>query len=367
MTTQRFFTTHVRDGTRVKLAFVSQFIIPWSARLTSYAGQSGHPTIWFVDLFAGEGILAFGEKGSPLIAASQSLSLASSASRNSRIRLGVIAVEEKQSRFRRLETHAQPFRDKGVPFHTYQGDWIDHVRAILRLTGSAPVLLFVDPFGLKPVPFRRLLPLLARNGPTDVIVRLHDPAVFRNAGNYPELITEALGTSKWNDGWVSESELGQRMKIARKAYLRSISSGLGERGVGIAYPIRLRVGKTPHFSLLYASKRPDAVELWSEELARYELRLIGAEDTTDSGQISLLPNFLLQERRSQIDSLISDRLSIIGTETGKQLISYLRTTHEFVVKGSEVEEALERLREAAKVDRSSSRGYRNVSFTWNQR
>ena len=219
MPTREFFKGDPEYGTRVKLTMLNHFIRPWAAKLAEWARLSGKKRIWFVDLFAGEGLLGSGILGSPLIAAKLA---AERIMANESVELAIFAVEEDKNSFQELEKNAAPYRARGVTFKSRQGEWTQYLGEVVSLTDGDPVLLFVDPFGLTGVRFATLDTLLGRQTPTDLIVRLHDPAIYRNADQYPELISEGLATTSWNLGWTLNLSIEQRMHIARSAYKKSI-------------------------------------------------------------------------------------------------------------------------------------------------
>ncbi len=63
-----------------------------------------------------------------------------------------------------------------------EGDYESHVSEILEAVGERPLLLLLDPIGLKAIAGDRILPLLRRQGKTDVFLTLHFGIVHRAAG-----------------------------------------------------------------------------------------------------------------------------------------------------------------------------------------
>lgn len=355
-----FFIGDVREGTRVKLALLKNFLTPWTAKLSFYAQQTGRPTIWFVDLFAGEGVLGLGESGSPLIAAALSKNQIEN---HKPVKLGIIAIEQQKRRFNSLEAFANKYRASGVPFITLHGDWRSYVEKIIEITNGCPILLFVDPFGLKGVNFPHLRLLLRRHSPVDMVMRLHDAAVYRNADLYPCFISSQLGTSSWNDGWDVITDTKTRMSIVRRAVKDVVTHEMGSKADAIAYPVRLRYESSANFTILFASRHSDAMDIWNEELGRYELALIDNSYSNLHGQQSFSPFILHHEREVSIDSMVQQRLDSIPSATGKELLDWLRRDKEYIVHNPEIQKSLSRLMKLGSIDREpNKKGYLNVHF-----
>ena len=147
-------------------------------------GKSG---VYSVDGFAGCGFYRDGTKGSPVRIAELAKQCASDARRYS---LRCINVEEDNANFQDLQRATAPFGDLVSNIHGRFGDNADH---ILRLIGDKAVILFLDPFGVKGIPWRVIQKLVARNPPTDLWIRFDDTMVQRLDGFHGKMSPDAAG------------------------------------------------------------------------------------------------------------------------------------------------------------------------------
>jgi len=147
----------------------------------------GKSCVYYVDGFAGRGSYRDGAKGSPVRIAE----LAEQCERDDRkYSLRCINIEEDKDNFANLDSATAPFRDLVT---NIQGRFGDNADNILRLIGDRPIIAFLDPFGVKGIPWRVIQKLVARRSPTDLWIRFDDIMVQRLDGFYGKTSSDAAG------------------------------------------------------------------------------------------------------------------------------------------------------------------------------
>jgi len=199
MSSTRKFFEKVKNHSEIKHRILAKFIRPWRSKLGVKIRGRGTARLWYVDAFAGTGKYGDGADGSPVLGAREALE-----ARKERraYELSCINVEIKRGRCRQLEINTAEFRAAGVTINNICDDFSVAVPRILEIVGHAdPILLFVDPFGIKPLVFDALAPLLSRTGAVDLILTFNTSALHRLVVNHPHLVTRAVGSSDWTREW----------------------------------------------------------------------------------------------------------------------------------------------------------------------
>ena len=284
--TSNFFDA-LRDHTEIKLRIFGKYVVPWAAKLGYKARYRGTQNLWYVDGFAGEGkSKSDGADGSPLIAARHAARLIEQGQSYS---LGCVNVEIKRRRHASLERNTDAFKNLGVSIHNLPGDFSDRIGDIVRIIGqNDPALVFIDPFGLSPLRFSKIKPLLKRPGEIDLFVTFMTGAVSRLATDHPEIITQAIGSSDWSDP-IS----------ALKTFRRNLKRE--SRFLGVAsYAIRQTKKAAPRYHLIFGSRSYDAFELMNDFVAQ-------EEETLDRGSYAALAQqsflMIIDEQEEERDLL----------------------------------------------------------------
>ena len=160
--------------------------------------DGGNGIIWYVDGFAGAGRYGDGRDGSPLLGLREARRLLSV---NRDYALASFFVEANRNNWRSLEGIIRPFKAEGLQVRNERGEFSDLVGLIDQTTSGSPILLFVDPFGIKPLVYTRFRPLLTRRSPVDLILTFQHTAVPRLAKDHPHLVSQAIGSDAWLRGW----------------------------------------------------------------------------------------------------------------------------------------------------------------------
>jgi three-Cys-motif partner protein len=262
--TPQFFE-HLRDHTEIKLRILSKFLVPWSAKLGYKAGLRGRRKLWYVDGFAGPGKYGDGSAGSPIIGAGQALEVREQ--RRGYV-LGCVNVEMNARLFASLERETSAYEAKGVEIHNLHGDFSVLVPEISKIIDPVdPVLVFVDPFGIKPLVYDRLKGLLARRGEVDLILVFQSPAVHRLVRDYPHYVTRAVGGDEWLADW---DTLG--VDAVYDTLRRNLLSDGRFRAVE-RYGVREEKAASPHYYMVIGSRSYHAFELLNDMICQEEKQL----------------------------------------------------------------------------------------------
>jgi three-Cys-motif partner protein len=277
--TSRFFE-QLRDHTEIKLRLLSKFLVPWSAKLGYKVRLRGGERIWYVDGFAGPGKYDDDSPGSPLIGAGQALAVLR---KNAGYVLACVNVEQEPSRFRSLEHVTERYKEWGVPMYNLHGDFSALVPQISTIVGPAdPLLVFIDPFGIKPLVYASLRALISRPGEVDLILIFQTPAVHRLVRTHPGYVTRAVG----GDDWVAQWDV-----VGAEAVYDTFARNLlldGKFRAVAPYGVRARKESAPKYHMLVASRTPDAFELLNDMICQEEKQL-DRKTYTDLAQLTFLP------------------------------------------------------------------------------
>ena len=291
MQTKKFFDK-LKDHSEIKLRILRKFAVPWSAKLGRKVTLRKNDKLWYIDGFAGRAYYGDGAEGSPLIGAKQALGILK---QNRGYQLGCINIELDTGNYDNLCKATRPYGEDGVLIYNIQGDFSENIPKILEIIGSDdPILLFIDPFGLSPLKFDKLSPLIKRSGEVDVVITLNTRAVARLVADHPDIIASAIGSSEWNHGGTDA--------------LETFGSNLQQEGrflTVVNYPIREEVRSSPRYHLVMASRHPDAFELLNDMVLQEETQL-SRKAYANLIQSSFLLQMDEEENRRKLLSLILD-------------------------------------------------------------
>ncbi len=175
----------------------------------------GHSQEIVVDGFAGPGVYAGGEPGSPIVALSTALNHIRDLSLS---RLDFIFIEERSDRYTRLIEEVASLGDLPPNFHVQirPGKFADEIEGALaeaHAQPNTPMFIMLDPMGPSGMPMR-IVSELARRRYVDLLVSFMYGSMGRwlEQPNYHGPMTELFG----DEGWRPATELqGER----RRAYL----------------------------------------------------------------------------------------------------------------------------------------------------
>lgn len=199
-------TPKLKAVSKAKHRILEKYFPAWARILGSQ-----YPTLAYVDCFAGFGLYADGEEGSPLLILRQALALVST--RNFRSKLLTIFVENNSQAARELQAHIPnnlPHSVKAYVFHQDAHDFIP--RLLQALPEKLPAFVFVDPYG-HPLNIPLMSQLLQRPR-TEILLTLMWYAINMHLSNpkTEETITHMFGNMEWKQqpfmsqsGWDRET------------------------------------------------------------------------------------------------------------------------------------------------------------------
>lgn len=133
------------DHTEKKHVLLTRYLSRWVPILQHGHGKTDN--LVFVDGFAGPGVYAGDEPGSPVLMIKEFLK----AARQPETRLHCFFVEQNRKRYEELERRVNGFRSDKILIETFRGDYSKHYGTIksriTALGGSTAVFAFLDPFG----------------------------------------------------------------------------------------------------------------------------------------------------------------------------------------------------------------------------
>ena len=264
----RGFFDNLKDYSEIKLRILGRFLAPWTAKPGFWARTHGG-AIWYVDGFSGPGRYQDGSDGSPLLGLRSAKHIRHE---NRGYELACFFVEKKRNHWESLKELARPFEREGININNRCGEFSRLSQEIADTTRNAPVLLFVDPFGLSPLKYDQFRILLHRPWPLDLILTFQHKAVHRLATDYPHLITEAIGTNAWDKAWHRIPDPTQQTDHILELFRQNILDD-GNFMEVFFYPIRTSLRASPKYYLFFASRHYDAFELWNDEIAQEETAL----------------------------------------------------------------------------------------------
>lgn len=211
-------TWSIKPHTKAKHLILQKYLQAWFPILASRNRR-----IVYYDGFAGPGVYSSGEEGSPLIA----LNTAKKHSYKLNAELVFIFVEGDEERAKHLDkiieiekkTLPKNFRCEVITekFETALRGVLDDLDE--EGLGIAPTFAFIDPFGIKGLPFS-LVERLLGNDKCEVLITFMDSTIERFVSELPEQINELIGNSSASD-IIIESP-GNRIAKARELYYNSL-------------------------------------------------------------------------------------------------------------------------------------------------
>lgn len=238
----------IHEHSQIKLRALARYLPPWSAKV-------GYPRsvrrVWVVDGFAGPGVYESGEAGSPRIV----LEHAEAIARESRAyQVSAFFVEKQAKLFRGLreECNRHP-QVQAIPAH---GDFWSQTKRVVEFVGDAPVLVFVDPFGLGDLKFEPLVELCRQLQKVDLMVNFASPAAKRLAKDHEALVSSSVGGAGWEADSITQTFCDRLAKAC---------DFLSPAVLPVA--AQVRGAQRLKYDLVLASRHPAAYGLWNDEIA----------------------------------------------------------------------------------------------------
>ena len=310
------FFDNLRDYTEIKLRILRRFLTPWSAKL-GYWAQGRNGMIWYVDGFAGPGKYKDGNDGSPLLGLRRAKQIRME---KRGYELACFFVEKNRNHWCNLHDVSEPFKLDGANIKDKQGEFSSYIPQIEKATSGAPVLLFVDPFGISALKYRAFRPFIQREAPLDLILTFQHTAVHRLAKKHPHLVTEAIGSDTWKIGWDEIADPASQTERVLHILRANVLTDGGFLDV-VYYPIGPTKRSAPKYFLLFASRHYDAFELWNDEIAQEETTL-SSREYAQALQVSFLPEVDRQITAFNLIRKVQDFVRVSQQTTRKKIVRH---------------------------------------------
>ena len=164
--------------TRLKHLILKTYLQSWARKLLLRPGAGD--TVVFIDACAGRGMDDVGNQGSPIIAAKEAAIAAKQVGdmRGTPVHVTTIAIEKRADHYKALKLALAP---SGPGARALRGTLSDFLPQLLTEFDSAPILCFIDPFGIEPLRADVVRAVLARPH-SEVFVLFADQACLRHFG-----------------------------------------------------------------------------------------------------------------------------------------------------------------------------------------
>jgi three-Cys-motif partner protein len=201
MTRHMGFFANPQGAAQMKHALLKSY-------LPGFAGSTGSTSVdnkvAYVDAFAGPGAYDDGTPGSPSIVVGIAEAM------KPRRTIQGYCIEARKSYYRALQKRL----DKVDGWHAVHGPAASEIDGVLAGTVGVPCFVFLDPFGIKDLPYDLVIKVLSRGAKTEALVRFDNGGVWRTGGHLvsphgSDSSINALGTFCGGDWWQSLWQPGQ--------------------------------------------------------------------------------------------------------------------------------------------------------------
>ena len=331
---------------------------------------SRHPTVYFVDGFAGRGM--YGDNppvpGSPLVAAQYAAEIASAGTRP--FRLKCVNVEARADYFADLCQATAEY----VPAIALnlRGTFQQRLDDVLQIVGSAPTLFFLDPFGYKGIEWSVMRRLAGRSSTskTELIINFNANEIDQAAGwldSHDQPLAPAfianldnlMPTSDWRSIVLAGHPKSIREELLTDLYSRQLEQEFG--WTVRRYLIQTIDGRGKYF-LLHVAQNTRGTREMSEVVNRVHSTYLTAKEqanTTGLKQTSLFDVPADVARSRLIVDLAED---IYAMFHGGFPVSFGTVQNQMALKwfgqavGKDYREACKRLVKEGRIDRDRPEG-----------
>lgn len=267
--TENKFFKGKRTWSKIKDQVIGNYLVPYLRKVSKLRRK-----IVIVDAFAGPGIFEDGSKGSPLIICEVAEKHAPGEY------LGIFVNRDKKSNLKLEKALNKYIQDEKAI--TIKGNAQDLLKELSAIVGSATILIYLDPFGLKECEFNLLEPYLGRDKrfSTEIIINMSMPTLHRLAtrkvhqnGKQTErskklnkTLTKVLGGDFWKEiMWnISLDAKKKEFKVMKK-YRELLTGYLPYSG---SCPVRESPEKRIKYFITFCSRHQDAMLLMNDIMCK---------------------------------------------------------------------------------------------------
>jgi three-Cys-motif partner protein len=258
--------------TIAKIEMLRKYLVVWLSIIgVKFRGSD----IWYIDGFAGPGEYTNYAEGSPIAA----LRAAEEALQNTNAwaagSVHCLFIEDDTERFAHLTEKLKDVPENPrVKRHLFNGTFIEGIEDLRRqqpnpFSPSLPLFAFIDPFGIKGLPFSLVCELLSKQS-REVLINLDSDGIHRvysagQSANYRVRLNELFGDTDW------ERELADvPMAAIGKTFLAMYKRRIRAIPARYAFPFEMqsRQGKMD-YHLVFATQHPLGLEKMKEVMRQF--------------------------------------------------------------------------------------------------
>lgn len=265
-----FNSKEAHPWSRVKDRILGSYLVAYLAKVSRL-----NKKILLVDAFAGPGRTDNGEDGSPLLICRAAADFAQG-------KYHAFFVNKNQKHHEQLQ---ETLKTLGYENSTTAilGDGPSVLEALAPMLNRQTVFLYIDPFGVE-CEFSALEAFLHRskNCSTEILINLNMPALHRLAGkdatkggrevtgqlkDRHEQITRILGGDSWKEHLFTGEDTKKRERGIVEGYEEKLAS-TGYLTYTGSCPIRESPSSQTKYFMIFASRHPDAMLLFNDDMCR---------------------------------------------------------------------------------------------------
>lgn len=259
--------------TIAKIEMLRKYLFVW---LRILGARFRGVDLWYIDGFAGPGQYDNYPEGSPVAALRAVDDARTAAADWVAGTVHCAFMEEDAARFANLEEvlSAIPAQD-GVSRHLFRGRFVEGIEALKRcqpspFAPSRPIFAFIDPFGIKGLPFATVRELLSKPQ-REVLINFDSDGIQRiyaagEAASHRVRLNEVFG----DEEWVSELASVPRADIPQRAFAMYKRRLLSIPNVDYVFPFAMgtSAGKVD-YHLVFASQHRLGLEKMKEVMSQF--------------------------------------------------------------------------------------------------
>lgn len=265
-----------KPHTIAKIAILEGYLQAWFLILGR--GASGQ-NLLYIDGFAGSGRYTNHPTGSPVAALrSAGTALAESGLDWKAGDVHCAFIEMDPARFAHLKEHIEPFRhNPRLHIHLLQSTFVDGIadlreRMPRSFSVSAPLFVFIDPFGATGAPFTTVANILSSSR-SEVLFNFDADAVARifRAGEdagHERLLNDIFGDDSWHSMQSKELPFRELCRMALALYKARLRTLPNVRYV-FSFEMSRTQGSLDYF-LIFASQHPRGLEKMKQAMRRID-------------------------------------------------------------------------------------------------
>ncbi len=345
------FFDEQKPWSRLKNRIVGSYMPPYLAKVARLRKR-----IILVDAFAGPGRFLDGTLGSPLIICQAAEQYAKD---------GYVAHFFNNNRSHH-EALKELLYEKGVESAIPSfGDAIERIRQLISNLRDETLFLYIDPYGLD-CEFDSLRPLLERdkNSSTEILINLHMPISHRlgsrnavlgkgpldsRVQSYHNKLTRVYGGDYWTQDLILDHHANAKdRETALVAHYREKLASTGYLTFTGACPIRETSKSATKYFMVFASRHPDSMLLFNDEMCKSYNSYMDDQDSQDS----LFSNLTWQDWRNpnELSELILSYLDYAVGCSRRDIWLRIVQKHFMHFTSSEYHKALTSLRREGRIE-----------------